>query len=102
MDRPRTRRPGPRDYASAVVGSIIDVISEIRFAGKPPWLACSRIGAEFVEDTAGCLRDGLKLLRAQLSGDRQFTFDYVFWHDISCLWSKKASMAASVCPIRVL
>jgi hypothetical protein len=48
------------------------------------------------------LRDGLKLLRAQLSGARQFTFDYVFWHDISCLWSKKVSMAASVCPIRVL
>lgn len=127
MDRPGTRRPGPRDYASAVVGSIIDVISEIRFAGKLPWLACSRIkglvgsdvnavdfvlghvavnplnlGAELVEDTAGCLRDGLKLLQAQLSGDRQFRFDYVFWHDLSCLCSKKVSMAASVCPIRVL
>jgi len=58
--------------------------------------------AEFAQDTAGCLRDGLKLLRAQLSGARQFTFDYVFWHDISCLWSKRVSMAASVCPIRVL
>jgi hypothetical protein len=37
-----------------------------------------------------------------LSGAGQFTFDYVFWHDVSCLWSEKVSIAASVCPIRVL
>jgi len=35
------------DHHSAVVGSIIDLISDTRFAGKPPWRACSRTISTF-------------------------------------------------------
>ena len=36
-------------FCSAVVGSITVFISEMRFAGKPPWAACSRIISSFGE-----------------------------------------------------
>ena len=36
--------------------------------------------SQFPKDTARFLRDSLQLIRCELSGSRDFTFDYVFWH----------------------
>jgi len=36
--------------------------------------------AEFAKDTAGGLRDGLKLRGRELSGTGNFAFDYIFGH----------------------
>jgi hypothetical protein len=35
-------------YNSAVVGSMMDFTSAMELAGKPPWVACSRIICSFV------------------------------------------------------
>src|SRR5579859_1584635 len=35
---------------------------------------------ELLEDAARLLRDTLQLVRRELSGSRNFAFDYVFWH----------------------
>src|ERR1700730_3636797 len=44
---PFSHPPSLIGYPSAVVGSIMDFISETRLAGKPPWVACSRIVSSF-------------------------------------------------------
>jgi hypothetical protein len=50
QDHPKRLRPAydpSPPHASAVVGPMIERTVEIRFAGKPPWRACSRTISSF-------------------------------------------------------